>query len=365
MKTKLLLEDGREFVGKSLGQTGTSFGEIVFNTSMTGYQEILTDPSYAGQIITLTYPEIGNYGFNPEDYESAHVKTSFAKGLVIKNYSPIVSNWRATGDLNDFLKTHNIVGIYGIDTRALSKHLRDKGAMRAAISSEDIDSSSLLEQIKKSRDMTGLDLAQEVSCSEKYTVKPTQQINKKIIAYDFGIKQNILNHLTMRGCSVEVVPANTPASYVLEQEVDGVFLSNGPGDPAAVKYAIENIQELLKHCPTKIKAIFGICLGHQLLALAYGASSYKLKFGHRGANHPIKNLATGKIEITSHNHGFAINKEALPKELEITHLNINDDTIAGIKAKDKPVFSVQYHPESSPGPHDSDYLFEDFLELLN
>ncbi len=377
-KAKLLLEDGREFIGKSVGELGTSFGEIVFNTGMTGYQETLTDPSYAGQIITFTYPEIGNVGCNKEDYESANRHASYAKGMVIKNYSPVVSNFRAEESLDSFLRNHDIVGIYDIDTRALTKHIREKGAMRAAITTHDISSDKLKGELIKTASMEGLDLASKVSTKEKYTVQPVTFKDKKIIAYDFGIKQNILNRLTVYGCEVEVVPANTPAAYVISQNPDGVFLSNGPGDPAAVSYAIEEIKKLIDHLKPKaksdstkdtktephIKAIFGICLGHQLLALAAGASTYKLKFGHRGANQPIKNLETEKIEIASHNHGFAVSKEELPKNLEITHLNINDDTIAGLKFKDKPIFSVQYHPEASPGPHDSDYLFKNFIEIL-
>lgn len=365
-RAKLILEDGKEFMGKALGAQGketilSSFGEIVFNTSMTGYQEILTDPSYAGQIITFTYPEIGNYGCNTEDYES---KNSFIKGMVLKNPSPIVSNWRAEESLEDFLNKHKIPAIYDLDTRALTRHIRDKGAMRAAIINESHDnfndSKKLLEEIKASEKMDGLDLASRVSCKEAYTIKAEDK-KFKIIAFDFGIKTNILNKLAEHGCEIEVVPANTPASYILKANPDGIFLSNGPGDPSAVDYAIETIKELIEKFN---KPIFGICLGHQLLSLAAGAKTYKLKFGHRGANQPIKNLQTSKIEISSHNHGFAVSEEGLPENLEITHLNINDDTIAGLKFKDRNIFSVQYHPEASPGPHDSDYLFREFIELI-
>lgn len=379
----LVLEDGTKFIGKSLGSNETSFGEIVFNTGMTGYQETLTDPSYAGQIITFTYPEIGNYGCNDLDYEREEVYT---KGMVIKSYSPVASNWRSKYTLDEFLKKHGISAIYDIDTRALTKHIRDKGAMRSGIASvgDDIDASykQLLEQVKASPDMEGQDLASKVTCEEKYNAKAQEndveeigQIKsskltskfvgdakkKKVIAFDFGMKQNILNRLIYHGCDVEVVPADTDASYILEQNPDGLFLSNGPGDPAAVTKAIETIKELLEKFK---KPIFGICLGHQLLACAAGAQTYKLKFGHRGANQPIKNLETDKIEIASHNHGFAVSKDNLPSNLEITHLNINDDTVAGMKFKDKKIFSVQYHPEASPGPHDSDYLFKNFLEMM-
>ena len=365
---KLLLEDGREFQGKYLGASGTSFGELVFNTGMTGYQETMTDPSYAGQIITFTYPEIGNYGCNNADYESPDLQAR-AKGMVLKNYSPIVSNFRAQESLDEFLKKHNIAAIYDVDTRAITKHIRDKGAMRAAITDDDsLTSEDLLKQVQASPSMDGQDLASEVSCKASYpgklSVKSTELFSKtyKVIALDFGIKQNITNKLISHGCEVEVVPANTSIDYILEQNPDGVFLSNGPGDPAAVDYAIETVQELLNKFG---KPIFGICLGHQILALACGANTFKLKFGHRGANQPIKNLKTGKIEIASHNHGFAVSKEGLPENLEITHLNINDDTVAGLRLKNRNnVFSVQYHPEASPGPHDSDYLFEQFVALM-
>ncbi len=364
---RLLLEDGREFRGKGLGSRGSRFGEIVFNTGMTGYQEIMTDPSYAGQIIIFTYPEIGNYGCNSEDMES---RGSFAKGMVMKNYSPVASNYKSQETLDDFLKQHGIIAIHDVDTRAITKHIRNKGAMRAAICSDDtISNSELLKQIRASSVMSGLDLASTVSCKEKFQASSTAlgatSINPryKVIAYDFGIKQNILNQLLAHGCEVEVVPATTPADYILQANPDGVFLSNGPGDPAAVTYAIETVKTLIEKFR---KPIFGICLGHQILALACGAKTFKLKFGHRGSNQPIKNLDSTNIEIASHNHGFAVSKENLPDNLEITHLNINDDTVAGIRLKDRPdIFSVQYHPEASPGPHDSDYLFKQFTELMN
>lgn len=370
---RLLLEDGREFKGKSLGAKNISFGELVFNTGMTGYQEIMTDPSYAGQIITFTYPEIGNYGCNSADNESTK---SFAKGMVLKNYSPIVSNFRAQESLDDFLSKHNISAIYDVDTRAITKHIRDKGAMRAVICADDsITREELMEKLQNSPSMNGQDLAKEVACRESYKAQDTsigayasdgaKPKNKtfKVIAIDFGIKQNILNKLIAHGCDVEVVPANTDAEYILKQDPDGIFLSNGPGDPAAVDYGINTVKTLIEKFS---KPIFGICLGHQILALACGAKTYKLKFGHRGSNQPIKNLNTSKIEIASHNHGFAVAQENLPANLEITHFNINDATIAGIRLKNRPdVYSVQYHPEASPGPHDSDYLFSNFVELMN
>ncbi len=355
---RLILEDGRIFQGQALGSSRNCFAEIVFNTGMTGYQETISDPSYAGQIITFTYPEIGNYGVNDEDMES---RIPYAKGIVIKNYSPIVSNFRAKASLEEALRRYDIPAIVGVDTRALTRHLRDRGAMRAAIVVDDsIDDKQALSELLQTPSMTGLDLASIVSTKSIYHSNITNP-KLKIIAYDFGIKQNIINKLNQYGCSVTVVPADTPASFVLEANPDGVFLSNGPGDPAAVTYAIETVRDLIQNYK---KPIFGICLGHQILALAAGAKTFKLKFGHRGSNQPIKNLSTQRIEIASHNHGFAVEKETLPENVEITHLNINDNTIAGIKLKTRQdVFSVQYHPEASPGPHDSDYLFQDFTSL--
>lgn len=369
----LVLEDGREFKGKSFGANTLGFGELVFNTGMTGYQEIITDPSYAGQIITFTYPEIGNYGCNSSDNEA---EQSFAKGVVVKNYCAEFSNFRAQESLSDFLKARGIAAISDVDTRAITKHIRDRGAMRAVICPNDnMTKEELLAELKKQPSMQGQDLASSVSTKTKqqgaykavdaFAIDGIKAATKtyKVIAFDFGIKQNIINMLIAHGCDVVVVPATTPADYVLEQNPDGVFLSNGPGDPAAVSYAIETIKTLVEKFH---KPIFGICLGHQLLALASGAETFKLKFGHRGSNQPIKKLSDGKIEIASHNHGFAVSKEKLPANLEITHLNINDDTVAGIRLKNRPnVFSVQYHPESSPGPHDSDYLFEKFVQLMN
>ncbi|NQY79650.1 MAG: glutamine-hydrolyzing carbamoyl-phosphate synthase small subunit [Candidatus Caenarcaniphilales bacterium] len=368
---RLLLEDGKEFIGKSIGKEDECFGEIIFNTSMTGYQEILTDPSYAGQIITFTYPEIGNYGCNEKDMESPK---PFARGVVIKNYSPIDSNSNSEESLEEFLVKFNMTGIYGIDTRALTKYLRDKGSMKAVIAPDKVSREELLEKLKKSQNMEGLDLASEVTSKESRLIPARANISDKnndlskpekvyrVIAFDFGIKQNIINKLTERNCQVELVPANTSAEYVLERNPDGIFLSNGPGDPAAVTYAIETVKTLVEKYK---KPIFGICLGHQILSLSQGAKTYKLKFGHKGANHPIKELGTGKIEIASHNHGFAVNPKNLPSNVTVSHLNINDDTVAGIELNNRDnVFSVQYHPEASPGPHDSDYLFDKFLNLI-
>jgi carbamoyl-phosphate synthase small subunit len=369
LMAKLLLEDGKVFDGKLIGAKAKTFGEVVFNTSMTGYQEVLTDPSYAGQMITFTYPEIGNYGCNKSDYESDNC---FASGIIIRNYSPLVSNYRSEETLDSFLQRHGVTGIYGLDTRALTRHIRDHGAMKAVICND-----NELEQAQKELinfpTMNGRDLASEVTCkdsykaaqkivSEFYDSKKSQKDLKKVIALDFGVKQNILNKLIEVGCDVEVMPAQASAQDILNKNPDGIFLSNGPGDPEAVSYAIDTVKQLVEKYE---KPIFGICLGHQILALANGAKTYKLKFGHRGANHPVKNLESEKIEIASHNHGFAVSKEGLPEHLEITHLNINDDTVAGIKMKNRDnVFSVQYHPEASPGPHDSDYLFKEFVSLM-
>ncbi len=382
---RLVLEDGTIFRGTSLGADVLAFGEIVFNTGMSGYQEVITDPSYAGQIITFTYPEIGNYGCNAEDIESAvywgaydyqpprTAKASFARAIVIKNYSPVYSNYRAQESLEEFLRRESIAAIQQIDTRALTRHIRDQGAMRAVVAPDifdDISDSELLERVRGSQSMTGLDLVSTVTCSRSYIAQRTDTLYDRrcypepryhVVAMDFGIKQNILNCLIKQACRVEVVPAHTSAADILKLNPDAIFLSNGPGDPEAVTYAIETVRELVSSFD---RPIFGICLGHQILALAASASSYKLKFGHRGANQPIRNLRTGQIEIASHNHGFAISAEDLPEELEISHININDNTVAGLRYRHKPIFSVQYHPEASPGPHDSHYLFADFLSLM-
>jgi carbamoyl-phosphate synthase small subunit len=361
-KAILVLEDGRTFNGASFGADGETFGEMVFNTSMTGYQEILTDPSYAGQIVCMTYPLIGNYGVNEADVES---RRPWVEGFVVREASRIKSNWRATESLDDYLRRNNIVGIEHIDTRALVRHIRDKGAMRAGISTVELDPNALLAKILASPEMTNRELASAVTVHEKYDYQPKiQGQNSKmdfhIVAYDFGVKTNSLREFSKFGCRVTVVPAETPASEVMALKPDGIFLSNGPGDPASMKSVIEEIKKLVE----TQTPVFGICLGHQLIGSAFGGETYKLKFGHRGGNQPIKDLTTGRIEITSHNHGFAVDAASLPADVEVTHVNLNDNTVAGLRHKTLPVFSVQYHPESAPGPHDSEYLFERFIELM-
>jgi carbamoyl-phosphate synthase small subunit len=373
VKAVLLLEDGAMFEGKAFGSKGTRCGEVVFNTAMTGYQEILTDPSYHEQIITMTYPLIGNYGTNKADIESKKV---FAKGFIVKENCNDPSSWRNKNSLSDYLKADNVIGLEGIDTRALVKHIRTEGAMKGIISS---DSSSLSDLKKKLDEYPGLidrDIVKDVTVKKPYPwdkgvvdVLTGQEkkppVKYKVVAFDFGIKLNILRLLRSHGCSVWIVPARTSAKYVLSQKPDGVFLSNGPGDPGGVDYAIDEIKKLLGRTP-----IFGICLGHQLLGLALGAKRFKLKFGHHGANHPVMNLQTGEIEITSQNHGFCIDIDSLkdlgPKDedVEITHINLNDQTLEGFRCKKIPAFCVQYHPEASPGPHDSNYLFERFIKLM-
>ncbi len=371
MKAKLVLENGTIFAGESFGSNGEITGEVVFNTSLTGYQEILTDPSYTGQIVTMTYPLIGNYGVNTEDLES--IKPQVA-GFAIKEYSEFPSNFRSMESLGSWLFRHKIIGIQGIDTRMLTKMIRSVGAMRGIISTEDLDDFSLLAKVKESPQMEGLDLASRVTTLKLYEwdrIDKTQftlplakaavpEKKWNVIVYDYGVKQNILRRLTSYGCSLTVVPAQNSAEDVLKMKPDGIFLSNGPGDPAAVTYAINNIKNLIGKKP-----IFGICLGHQLLALALGGKTFKLKFGHRGGNHPVKNLKTGAIEITSQNHGFAVDPDSLDaKSIEITHENWNDHTNEGFRHRSLPIFSVQYHPEASPGPHDSDYLFAQFVEMM-
>ncbi len=364
-KAILVLEDGTVFQGQSFGAEGECYGEVVFNTSMTGYQEIITDPSYKGQIVTMTYPEIGNYGVNLEDKESRKV---FLEGFVVKEYSKIYSNWRARESLSDYLKQSNVPGIEGIDTRKLTKLLRTKGAMKAIISTVQFDPKILINKVKTSPGLLGRDLVREVTNPEIYQWHTRTQdwltipaLKKyKVIAIDCGIKYNILRLLESMGCEVTVVPAQTSASAILAINPDGVFISNGPGDPEPVTYVIETVRNLLGKKP-----IFGICLGHQLLGLALGGKTYKLKFGHHGANHPVKNLATGKIEITAQNHGFCVDINSLNKEdIEPTHLNLNDNTNEGFRHKKYPAFCVQYHPEASPGPHDSRYLFDEFINLM-
>ncbi len=352
---KLVLENGTVLEGKSFGYLGESIGEICFNTGMTGYQEILTDPSYCGQLVTMTQPHIGNYGINPEDVESNKIQVS---GFIIKQESIITSNYRSKQAIGDYLQENKIVGIQDVDTRMLTRIIRNEGAMNAIISSIDTNKSSLLHKLKKAPNMSGLDLAKIVTCKNKYTLG-NKESKFKVVAIDYGIKQNILNLLKNSGCHVIIVPANTSAKKILALNPNGIFLSNGPGDPAAVDYGIATVKELLG-----VKPIFGICLGHQILALALGAETYKLKFGHRGCNHPVKNLSNGKIEITSQNHGFSVKSDSIPKEVKITHISLNDETVEGLNSKKHSAFSVQYHPESSPGPHDSRYLFDYFIKLM-
>jgi carbamoyl-phosphate synthase small subunit len=368
MKAILALADGRVFHGKSLGARGEITGEVVFNTSMTGYQEILTDPSYAGEIVTMTYPLIGNYGINLEDVESARPHLA---GFVVREACDIPSNWRSKMSLDAYLKENSIVGIQDIDTRALVRHIRDKGAQTGIISSVENDVQTLVERARLAPSIVGRDLVREVTCKRPYhwTEGPwnlesgyngkTQAPVFKVVAYDFGIKRNILRNLVNIGCDVTVVPADTPAEEVMAMQPDGVFLSNGPGDPEPITYAQENIRKLLGKTP-----IFGICLGHQLLSLALGGKTYKLKFGHRGGNQPVRREDGHQVEITSQNHGFAVDASSIRDEAVLTHINLNDNTVEGLEHKKLPAFSVQYHPEASPGPHDARYLFDRFREMM-
>lgn len=365
----LVLADGTVFHGWSFGAAGTTIGEVVFNTGMTGYQEVLTDPSYCGQIVTFTYPELGNTGVNPEDEES---EAPQIRGVIARNICPRPSNWRSTQSLPDYLKYHQIPGIYGIDTRALTRRIRSAGAMNGAISTEILDPTELLEQLQDAPTMAGLNLVREVTTREIYewsdATTPTWEFSSgasftaeplTVVAIDFGIKRNILRRLASYGCRVVVVPADTPVEEILKYNPDGIFLSNGPGDPSAVTEGIETARALL----ATQKPMFGICMGHQILGLSLGAETFKLKFGHRGLNQPAG--LKQQVEITSQNHGFAIAAESLPEaEVEITHLNLNDRTVAGLRHKNLPLFSVQYHPEASPGPHDADYLFERFVQTM-
>lgn len=364
----LVLADGTSYRGWSFGAKGTALGEVVFNTGMTGYQEVLTDPSYSGQIVTFTYPELGNTGVNPEDEESNHVQV---KGAIARNVTYRPSNWRATQSLPDYLAERGIPGIYGIDTRSLTRKIRDLGAINGGVSSEILDTQKLLDLVRQAPDMAGLNLVQEITTDKVYQwsektdadweFTPSAEDNQNsltVVAIDFGIKRNILRRLTSYGCKVIVVPASTSAADILAHNPDGIFLSNGPGDPAAVTEGIATTKELLQAG----KPTFGICMGHQILGLSLGAETFKLKFGHRGLNQPAG--LQRQVEITSQNHGFAIAPESLNAEIEITHLNLNDKTVAGLRHKTLPFFSVQYHPEASPGPHDADYLFAKFVNLM-
>jgi carbamoyl-phosphate synthase small subunit len=370
MEALLALEDGTWFRGSAAGAEGEAGGEVVFNTSMTGYQEVLTDPSYAGQIVTMTCPEIGNYGVSRNDVESRAPQVA---GFIVRDESPVASSWRAESTLREYLTVHGIVAISDIDTRALTRRLRSGGVMRGIIATGDgLGPAALVERAKSIPQMEGSDLVRSVTIDRpfdwpeedpgEFGVTPKRRATRRlqIAAYDFGMKLNILRRLSAHGCDVRVYPATTPASELLATSPDGVFLSNGPGDPAPLTYAIENAKALVDSGVP----VFGICLGHQVLGLAMGGKTFKLKFGHRGANHPVKKLDTGRIEITSQNHGFAVDPTSLPDNVEVTHLNLYDGTVEGLRHRTRPVFCVQYHPEASPGPHDADYLFDEFLDLI-
>ena len=375
MNAILALEDGTWYRGVSAGAQGEARGEVVFNTSMTGYQEVLTDPSYAGQIVTMTAPQIGNYGVAPGDAESQAPRVA---GFVMREASPVASNWRAEGTLRDYLIRHNIVAIADIDTRALTRVLRSAGVMRGVIATGQVDPAELVEKARAIPKMEGADLVRGVTCDlpfewrelahagdidhREFGIPPEARARRRlrVAAYDFGVKYNILRRLDAYGCDVHVFPATAPAQELMKIEPDGIFLSNGPGDPAALPYAIDNVRELV----TTDVPMFGICLGHQILGLAVGGQTFKLKFGHRGANHPVKELHSGKVEITSQNHGFAVDPGSLPADVTVTHENLYDHTVEGFRHTTKPIFSVQYHPEASPGPHDADYLFRQFIESM-
>jgi carbamoyl-phosphate synthase small subunit len=375
MQALLALEDGRHFNCRSFTGPGEASGEVVFNTSMTGYQEVLTDPSYSGQMVAMTYPLIGNYGVNAEDVESAKIQVA---GFLVKEYQPFPSNYRSTQSLAEYLSGQGILGVEGLDTRALTRHIRNGGAMRAIISTADLDTESLTRRAKAIPSMVGMDLARGVSTLKPYrwangrpdildaTVKLDSGIwqqrgqRPSVVAIDFGLKYNIARCLERVGFEVVVVPATSDASTIMAMVPDGLFLSNGPGDPEPVTYGVQTVEELLGRLP-----IFGICLGNQILGLALGGRTYKLKFGHRGANQPVKNLASGRVEITSQNHGFAVDVDSLDSgDVEVTHINLNDNTVEGIRHRRLPAFSVQYHPEASPGPHDAAYLFDEFRAMM-
>ncbi len=389
MQAILALEDGQVYHGEAFGAAGISSGEICFNTSMTGYQEILTDPSYRGQIVAMTYPEIGNYGTNQLDQES---HSPHIRGFVIEQLSPIASNWRSEQSLDDYLKAWNIPGIQGIDTRKLTKHLRNQGSMKACLASEPVDPQAAIQIARDCDGVVGMDFVREVTPEESFQWDPDDTLSREwtivkgaalddnhlqdgpagqvflplppvrhhIVAYDLGMKTNILKRLRQAGFRITVVPATTPADEVLQLDPDGVFLSNGPGDPAALDYVHATVRELIGRKP-----VFGICLGHQVIACALGAKTFKLKFGHRGGNQPVKDLRSGRIAITSQNHGFAVAADNLPDSVRVTHINLNDNTVAGLEHNDHPVFCVQYHPEASPGPHDARYFFQQFANLID
>jgi len=374
MRALLALEDGRIFEGESFGASGTEVGEICFNTSMSGYQEVLTDPSYRGQIVAMTYPLIGNYGTNATDQESTR---PHVRGFVIEELSQLPSNWRAEESLDDYLKRWKVAGVQGIDTRALTRHLRTRGAMKACLTTEKMSAEEAVTKAIEGEGVIGMDYVREVTTPTIFQWDPTDELSRqwslatvdesprlppirhRIVAFDYGMKRNILRLLRQRGFGVTVVPATTTADQVLALDPDGIFLSNGPGDPEALPYAHETVRSLIGRKP-----IFGICLGHQVLGFAFGGGTFKLKFGHRGGNQPVKDLRSGKVAITSQNHGFAVDPESLPPEIEITHVNLNDNTVEGMRHKTLPVFSVQYHPEAAPGPHDAEYFFEQFAELI-